>query len=146
MFPEGLGRRDLPDSHHVARYCRRRDIGSDGVPLETAFYLRTAEEYLSTNWLEYFHDTDRRLQIDGVAQVLLDKGFGVRRTASFAVLNVGAAISACREYLNLDIQFVTLGESHDPSHAGIYGHADRHNAVAAMLAALVSPDEVYPAG
>ena len=136
---------ELPAAHHVARHCRRRDIAADGLIEEGAFRLRPGEEYLSTNWLEYFHDADRQSQIAGVRQALADKGFRVSRSASFAVLNVGVAAAQCRNTLNLDIQFIALGEAHDPSHTGIFGYTAQSATVAALLAASVDPNEVYPA-
>ncbi len=139
------GRHELPPAHHVARYCRPRDIAADGIIEEGAFLLRSAEEYLSTNWLEYFHDSDRQSQISGAQHALADKGFRVRPTASFAVLNVGIATAACRNNLGLDIRFIVLGESHDPSHAGIYGYTTRNAAAAALLAMSVDSNEIYPA-
>ncbi len=145
MVQENSGRRELEPTHHVARHCRRRDIRGDGRVSPAAFALRAGEEYLSTNWLEHFHDTDRPSQIAGVQRALTDKGFRVRRSASFAVLNAGVSIAMCQDNLNLEIQFVALGEAHDPSHTGIYGYTAHNAAVATLLATLVNPDEVYPA-
>lgn len=144
MVQRQAGRHELPTEQHVARHCRPRDFGTTGLLLDSAFELRPGEEYLSTNWLEYFHDSDRQSQIAGVQQALVDKGFRVRRTASFAVLNVATSIASCRDILSVAIQFVVLGEAHDPSHTGIYGYTAQDSAVAALLATLVVPNEVYP--
>ena len=108
--------------------------------------LRPGEAYLSTNWLEHFHPADREVQLAGVRQALLDKGRGVRRTGFFLVLNVGATVDRCRQELNREIQFISLGEPHDPSHTGIYGLAADKARAAQVLAQGVSPAEVYPAG
>ena len=134
---------ELAYSHHVARYCRRRHLRSDGRPLRDAFLLRFGEEYLSTNWMEYSHDSERLAQIAGVLQALADKGFRASRTASFAVLNVGAAATACKDDSNLDIKIIALGEKHDPSHTGIFGYTAEDTDTAATLARQVR--EVYPA-
>lgn len=134
---------ELAYSHNVARYCRRRHLRSDGRPLRDAFLLRPGEEFLSTNWMEHFHDSDRQVQIAGVQQALTDKGFHVRRNAVFAVLNVGAAITACKNDSNLDIQIIALGESHDPSHTGIFGYTAEDTDTAAVLARQVR--ELHPA-
>ncbi len=134
-------RRELSGHHHVARFCRRRDI-ADGIVARSAFLLRPGEEFLSTNWLEHFHDSDRQEQIIGVHRALTDKGFRVRRNTAFAVLNVGVAIGACKSDLNLDIQIVALGESHDPSHSGILGYTADDTDTAAALARQVQ--EVHP--
>ena len=74
---------------------------------------------------------------------MTDKGFQVRRRAAFAVLNVGVATAACKNDLNIDIQVVALGESHDPSHVGIFGYVAGDTNTAAALARQVR--EVYPA-
>ena len=145
MVQGQTGRRQLSDSHHVARHCRPRDVGATREPIDTAFRLRPGEECRSTNWMEYFHDSDRQVQIVAVRRALTDKGFQVRRSASFAVLNVGAAVAVCSNRQNVEIQFVALGEPHDPSHAGIYGYTEHNVAVAALLATLVAPNEIYPA-
>ena len=112
--------------------------------LDSAFELRLGEEYLSTNWLEYFHGSDRDIQISGVKQALADKSFRIGRSSRFAVLNVGVSVAACSDILNLNIQFIALGEAHDPSHTGIYGCADSVRA-AAVLAQSVNPNEIHPA-
>lgn len=139
------GRRTLADSHHVARYCRPRHIGSDGQPVPAAFLLRSGEMCLSTNWLERFHNYDRQTQIAGVRQALTDQGFRVSRTGAFAVLNVGAAVNACKTALNLDITIIALGESRDPSHAGTYGYTEHDVNAADLSAKSVNADEIYPA-
>ena len=135
----------LSHSDHIARYCRPRDIRSDGRPLRDAFLLRPGESYLSTNWLGYFHNSERQFQIAGVRQALTDKGFHVRSTASFAVLNVGFTIVVCKNALNLDIQILTLGEPHDPSHTGIFGYTAANTDVATLLSKQITAHEVYPA-
>ena len=138
--------RELSDIHNVARYCRKRDIAEDGIPTENAFRLREDQNecYLSTNWLEYFHGINRRFQIDCVIQSLKAKGRDVRNNASFAVLNVGTAISECGKRANVDIRFITLGESGDPSHAGVFGMVNHNAKTAAVLAKLVDSSEVVP--
>ena len=74
---------------------------------------------------------------------MTDKGFQVGRNAAFAVLNIGVATAACKNDLNIDIQVVALGESHDPSHVGIFGYVAGDTNTAAALARQVR--EVYPA-
>ena len=121
----------------------------DGQLIDTAFGLRTdiGEEYLSVNWLEHFHADDRLAQLAGVRQALAGKGFRMARAARFAVLNVGKAIAIFIIYCpNVNLRIVVLGETHDPSHAGIYGVAPPNNIVAAaLLTDAVAPDDVYPA-
>ena len=136
-------RHELPGHHHVARFCRPRAIRSDGRPLRDAFLIRPHEEYLSTNWLERFHHSDRPRQIAGVRQALGDKGFNVRPNGAFAVLNVGGTVDSIRQTGNLTVRFVALGEARDPSHTGIFGYTPEDTDTAAALARLAT--EMYPA-
>lgn len=136
---------ELSHNHNVARHCRKRDIGEDGTPMDGAFLLRADEPYLSTNWLEHFHPSDRHLQLNGVLQSLRGKR-NVANNAFLSVLNVGIAVSACQKQLKLELRFVLLRESCDPSHTGIYGYAGHNAKTAAVLAKSVNLDEVYPVG
>lgn len=140
------GPQELAPQHHVARYCRGRDLDERGRVRDSAFLLRDGEEYVSTNWLEPFHPADRGIQIAGVRQTLLDKGRRVARSGHFIVLNVGASVALCQNRLNLAVQFINLGEAHDLSHTGIYGLAADKARAAQVLAQSISPAEVYPAG
>lgn len=125
--------------HNVARYCRPRDI-SHGRISRDAFLLRTGEQFLSVNWLEHFHESDRTIQISGVRNALSGKGFRVNRHGRLAVLNVGAAI---RRVSDMPLRFVPLGTPGDPSHTGIFGYAPGDYITAAALAYAVS--EEHPA-
>ena len=146
MVQETYSRRELEPAHHVARYCRPRYIREDGTLAPSAFRIRPGEEFLSANWLEYFHDSERSDQISGVRQALAGKGFRVSGGGSFAVLNVADSTAVTRDNLNIAIQFIVLGETHDPSHAGIFGYTAENSAViAVMLAQSVNPNEIYPA-
>lgn len=64
--------------------------------------------------------------------------------AFLTVLNVGVAVSACQNQLNLELRFVLFRESRDPSHTGIYGYVGHNAKTAAVLAKSVNPGEVYP--
>ena len=145
MAQSQSGYGELSGSDSVARYCRPRALLSDGRPARAAFMLRPGEEYLSTNWLEHFHATDRPAQLDGVRQALAGKGFRMSRAARFAVLNVGAAADMCRDLLDAPIRFIALGEPQDPSHTGIYGYTAHNTAVAAALAGAVASNALHPA-
>ena len=143
----GCAEQNLSDIHNVTRQCRKRDMEEDGTPSADAFLLREQknELYLSTNWLEYFDPSDRRVQISGVIQSLKRKGRTVKRSESFSVINVGAATIHCRRQCKLTIVFRSLNEINDPSHSGIYGYTKHNAKVALLLARLVSRSDVYHA-
>ena len=102
--------------------------------------LRSGESFLSANWLEYFHSSERQIQMSGVRQALRDKGFRIRFNGRFAVLNVGYSIGQVR---GIDLDFRLLGEVSDPSHTGIFGYDFGDTDTAIVLAKSVR--EVHPA-
>ena len=131
--------RNLSFEHNVARYCAPRNI-VDGRPIPEAFDLRAGETFLSTNWLEHFHPSDRQLQISGVRRALEGKGFRVNRNGGFAVLNVGVATQAVS---SAGLKFVPLGQTSDPSHVGVFGIPENRADIAVALAKSVR--ELHPA-
>ncbi len=137
---------ELSPDENVARHRRPRDIDEHGILSSNAFLLRNEEPYLSTNWLEYFHPSDRAIQITAVRSSLIDKDRTVKPNDLFVVLNVGIATDNCKAKLGLDLSFLTLGEPGDPSHTGIYGIVGKKVNAASELAASVKLNEIYRAG
>ena len=123
----------------MARYCSPRTIRDDR-PLLGAFSLRLGEYFLSTNWLEHFHESERPVQMFGVRQTLSDKGFQVSANGRFAVLNVGHSSKLA---VNIQLSFRVLGQASDPSHTGIFGYqaGDADTAIALSQ----SVQELHPA-
>ena len=134
-----MNARDLEPEHHVARYCSPRNI-AEGVPSYEAFLLRLNETFLSTNWLEYFHDSDRQTQVSGIRQALSDKGFRVSRNGGLAVLNVGDSINCVQQ---VALRFTLLGQARDPSHVGVFGYFPIDADIALVLSESVR--ELHPA-
>ncbi len=130
--------RDLEPEHHVSRYCSPRNI-AEGMPSYEAFLLRLDETFLSTNWLEYFHDSDRQIQVSGIRQALSDKGFRVSRNGGFAVLNVGDSINCVQR---VALRFTLLGQARDPSHVGVFGYFPIDADIALVLSESVR--ELHP--
>ena len=131
--------RDLGPEHHVARYCSPRYI-TEGLPSYEAFLLRLNENFLSTNWLEYFHDSDRQIQVFRIRRALSDKGFRVSRNGMIAVLNVGYSIGRVQR---VRLRFTLLGQAGDPSHVGVFGYFPIDADIALLLSESVR--ELYPA-
>ena len=67
----------IPDPDHIARFCRPLQV-ADGQIQATAFMLRSNEEYLSVNWLEYLNCSNRDHEINEI------------RNVHSAKLNIGA--------------------------------------------------------
>ncbi len=136
--------RRLRPNQNVARQCRPRDIDQFDRPSANAFRLRSDKEYyLSTNWLEYFHISDRSIQLPAIRQSLIDKHRTVKGNDYFVILNVEMAEVACKEVLGINLCFISFGGSIDPSHTGIYGMASDSANAAAELADTVMSSEVH---
>ena len=113
--------------------------------MASAFGLRQGENYLSVNWLEYFHVADLSTAVGKVRGVFLSKGYQVRRNGRFVVLNIGAAKSAVFEGVRRELHVNHYPLANDPSHACILGYGPDDLMVGVELAYLVTPQEVYSA-
>lgn len=147
MASQPLATRILQPEHNVARYCRPRWFVK-GIVSRDAFLLRGGELFLSTNWLEHFHESDRRIQVSGMLSALASKNFNVSPNGTFAILNVGAASQGVRQFQSRRLLFQLLGQAHDPSHTGIFGYGSTNidskgNDIRQSLASSVQ--EAYPA-
>jgi len=133
----------LPDDDHVSRYCKPSSVDANGLPLASAFRLRTSETSLSVNWLEALAAESTGAAVARVRALFLARGFGLRATGRFAVLNNGAAKAAVRERLSLSLRIEHDPLHDDPSHAAISGFPADDLAVAVELTMLVSQEDIY---
>lgn len=138
-----MANQTLPDSDHVSRYCKPSAVDEHGLPMSAAFLPRQTEDYLSVNWLEYLSAANLSAAVDRVQEIFRRKGFRVRPSGRFSVLQVGAAQSATFETSQSDLSITHMPISDDQSHAGIFGFTSEDLAVAAALAALVTPEDVH---
>ena len=128
----------LASEHNVARYCAPRKT-VEGIPSYEAFLLRAEEDFLSTNWLEYFDDSERRIQMAGVRRALSEKGFRTSPNGKFALLNVGRSTESAGR---VALSFRLLEQPGDPSHCGVFGYLPGDIDIALALAETVN--EVHP--
>ena len=56
----------VPDQDHICRYCSTVRCTENGQVTGTAFRPRQADEYLSVNWLEFFHLADQQDEIQEI--------------------------------------------------------------------------------
>ncbi|MDA2933375.1 hypothetical protein MYX82_03425 [Acidobacteria bacterium AH-259-D05] len=132
----------LPESDHVSRYCGGSHVQDDEVD-GSAFMLREKEEYLSVNWLECLHNSDRNRQIHDLRRVLEGKGFSLGKTAIIAVLNVDEVIDHVQQTVNRTIDVLHEPEPEDPSHSGVFGYTVEDHLIADLIAETVN--EKHPA-
>jgi hypothetical protein len=118
----------LPSEDHVSRYCRPSSVDQvSGLPSGAAF-LRTVkngvlEEYLSVNWLEKISIEAQYTQVEELKALFISKGYKLKSTGRFAILNVGKAIeNAQSNGFEIDI-------FHDPSKSD-----DSHSSISNMPA------------
>ena len=133
----------IPDQNHIARYCKPTQV-SDGQIQATAFMLRTGEESLSVNWLEFLNCSSRESEITEIRNLYSSKlSVGVR--AKIAVLNVGEVrqkvLTESPDGRNLEVIHDPLID--DPSHSGIYNLKQDGELIAELI--LETDREVYSA-
>lgn len=136
---------DLPDGDHVSRYCKPSSVGSDGLPLTSAFRLKPGEDYLSVNWLEYFGSSGLAAAVERVRDVFRHKGYGLRPNGRFAVLRIGSAKNAVAAAVGRSGRVEHLPLDNDASHAGLFGDPSHDLAVAVELRALIQHKHVHSA-
>ena len=135
----------LPDSDHVACYCKPSSVDEHGMPMASAFQLRVGERHLSVNWLEHTGSPIVEAAMEHIRSVFRSRGYGLRPNGRFAVLNVGMTKDAVRQGLGQSLRIDHLPLDDDQSHAGIHGQTSDDFAVAVELKALLSAEAVHPA-
>ncbi|MCK4618544.1 MAG: hypothetical protein KAT52_01225 [Desulfobacterales bacterium] len=134
----------VPNQDHISRYCSAIHCKENGQVTGTAFRPRQADEYLSVNWLEFFHLADQQDEIQEVRKVLSSK-LTLGAKAKIAVLNVGEIINYVHtqspDARNLKVLYEP--EEDDPSHSGIHGFRYDDHLIADLIAETVQ--KIYPA-
>lgn len=133
----------IPDPDHIARFCRPMQA-PDGQIQATAFMLRSGEESLSVNWLEFLNCSTRDEEMSELRNVYSEK-FNVGARSKIAVLNVGEVREkVLTESLdNREIEALHDPWDDDPSHSGIYNLEPDGELIAELILETVL--EVYPA-
>ena len=133
----------IPDQNHIARYCKPTQV-SDGQIQATAFMLRTGEESLSVNWLEFLNCSSRESEITEIRNLYSSKLSGGVR-AKISVLNVGEVrqkvLTESPDGRNLEVIHDPLID--DPSHSGIYNLKQDDELIAELI--LETVREAYSA-
>ena len=130
----------VPDEDHIARYCKPSTVEC-GMPTVGSFMRRESEEHLSVNWLERSGQRRRDDAVACIREILIRKGYGVRKGGRFAIVNVGSVKARVGNGIRID----HLPEDSDHTHSGIHGYAREDELeVATALSMLVAPTDVYP--
>ena len=131
----------LPDSHHVARYCRPSTVDESGRPMTGAFATRDGEGHLPVNWLECF-DPRVEVAVNRVRDELLLQGAPLRPNGRFALLDIGMVKAAVKRSLGRSLHVNQIAPDSDPSGAAIFGRPDDGLMLAAEIKALVRHNRV----
>ena len=146
----------LPDSDHVARYCKPSTVDERGQPMASAFAIRAEGDQLWVNWLErsgVHGGTDngsrdgngRDAAVGRVRNTLLSKGSRLRAEGRFAVLNVGQVKATISQTLGRSLGITHLPLADDASRAGILGYGDQDLMIAVEIKAALLAEDVQDA-
>ena len=136
----------LPDGDNVVRYCPKGKQTEDCQPAVTAFYLnKEADDGLSVNWIEYFRLPKLSEALVGVRLAMIGKGYTLRKSGLFALINVGAARRAARKNHNrqLQIKHDPIPDQSDYSHSIVVGYRTK-NDIQFALVLKEQTSGVYP--
>jgi hypothetical protein len=136
----------IPDQHHVARLCDNKHIDG-GFIQATAFMLKSGEENLSVNWLEFLNCSCRESEIDELRKTY-SKKLRLGAKAIIAVVTVGEVrekvLTESPDRRNLKVLHdPQYGIVNDPSHSGIYNLKHNDELIAELI--LETVRETYPA-
>ena len=134
----------IPNSDNISRFCKPSQA-PDGEIQATAFLLRSNEESLSVNWLEFLKCSNRDNEIKEIQRIYAET-FKVSVNARIAILNVGEIRQIVHRETsdNRNIQVL-----HDPipggeqSHSSIYNLKKDNEFIAELILEVIR--ENYPA-
>lgn len=129
--------KDLPDTDHVVRYVKSRDLLEDGNLNCSAFQLRPGESGLSVNWIEYFKNLTKLEQIHEIRGLIR---LSMRPSGRLAELNVGQT----RRHVDYALGFVHSPlpaedvYAADPSHSEVIGLPAGDSAEAELIGDMIA--------
>jgi len=135
---------EIDDEHHISRYCKPTSIGTNGLPLASAFEPKENHDHLSVNWLEYFKKPDLDQAIDCVRQAFRDKDYDTSANGKFAVLQVGEVKTAISKLSSRSLRVERRPEGNDQSHSGVFGYTASDGLIAGQIAKLVRAKDLHP--
>jgi hypothetical protein len=132
----------LPPEDHVSRYCKFKTLSEAGQPLGSAFVLREErkEKYLSVSWLEHFGKSEIEEALQEVREHI---SLTPKRSARYAILNVGDTINYVNENSERNIEITHEPSDSDPSHSGIRGYSYEDEMIGDLIAQKVI--SIHPA-
>ncbi len=136
----------IPGPDHIARFCRPGQVADEQIQA-TAFMLRSKEESLSVNWLEFLNCSSRNSEINEIRNIFSAK-LSIGARAKIAVLNVGEIrekiLTESPDRRKIEVLHDPIeNDLYDPSHSGIYNLKQDDELIAELILETVHED--YPA-
>lgn len=117
-------------------------MGEDGLPLTSAFTLRTNEEYLSVNWLEYYKNLGISQAIDRVRKVVQRK-MNIKFQGRFVTMQVGMLKQIVSTKNKVPCDVIHLPTMNDESHSGVIGYNNHNRLGQSDIVRLIQRKDVY---
>lgn len=136
---------DFTDSHLI-RHCRYNKTDKKGFPIETAFMLRTNEEYLSFNCMEKIFDefdisTDQDLHTRMESSV---RSLCLSTKQLWAILHCSDIRDGIKKVTNCLPTIVLDSNPTNKSHTQVRFNRLYNDAVASELLRRLKADNVFP--
>ncbi len=131
----------LCSDSHVARYCSATRLNGNNLPMPAAFEFRDDENFLSSNWIEYFGMPDLERGMKKVREEF-GRHHSTTTNGRFAVLNVGDAKKTINSEHDNELRIEDLQEEDYPSHTGIWFPRDTLG-IALTLSKMVKPEDMH---
>ncbi|MBW2680969.1 MAG: hypothetical protein JRD01_09550 [Deltaproteobacteria bacterium] len=127
----------IPDPDHIARLCQPKHV-PDGQIQASAFMLKSDEEGLSVNWLEFLECSSRDHEIAKIRNVYSLKFNRIGARATIAVINVGEVrervLTESEDRRNLEVLHDPKEDGPpDPSHSEIYNLTQDDELIAELI-------------
>jgi hypothetical protein len=126
----------LPDNDHIVRHVGAQQVDRDEAGrvvacFPQAFELRQNEQYLSSNWLEYFAGT----LVECVAAIACSMGKTrtIKNSHAFMVGNVGDVKAACNEY-NCKVRVIHEPNDDNPAYVAVRNYRSAEMSLLMLLA------------
>lgn len=138
----------VPDTDHITRFCRPKQVDENGQIQGSAFILREVDEGLSVNWLEKLNCSNRGDEIVEIRNVYYSTFNSIGARARLAVLNVGGVRNKVRsgtmDNRNLEVVHTPIVDTDETdTHSEIHNMRPDHELIAELILEAVL--ETYPA-
>ena len=132
---------ELPDDTFVVRYAKPSLINDDRIS-GAVFVLRSEDEGLSVNWLDFFEKCNKEQQLDKVRE---SSQMSMNKNGRLAELNVGITKKHLAGELE-SIYFKHKPCDDDPSHSEVFGLPSGDTPEAELIGDMIAQTvtAVYP--